>query len=174
MGSWVRFSTRHFKHNFQMPLRNVSLVRFSKKTLIRLNRLSKGLSTRLSMFICFVLLVQLDYHRTSTPLVGFDWLDRLLLSTPLVDIVRYSGNADIVRPRSDGNCPSLSTSKAFVKISATWRFVLMCRKRYLQPERALEWSDSALRYAKSTRRIWGYEPGRYCSCCRSIGESDPW
>ena len=62
----------------------------------------------LQLFDYFVLLVRLDYHRTSTPLVGY------YLSLPL-----KIGNADIVRPRFDVNCLSLSVPKAFVKLSTT-------------------------------------------------------
>ena len=46
--------------------------------------------------------------------------------------------------------------------------------RHLLPERALKWSDSALRYALCVHGSPGSEPDRYCSYCHSKGGSDPW
>jgi hypothetical protein len=48
------------------------------------------------------------------------------------------GNVDVVRPRSDANCPSLSISKAFVNILATWRCVLVCW-RLISPTYMRSW-----------------------------------
>ena len=46
--------------------------------------------------------------------------------------------------------------------------------RHIQPECALGWVDIALWYASCMRETSGFEPGEYCSCYCSKGESDPW
>ena len=43
-----------------------------------------------------------------------------------------------------------------------------------KPKRALEWSDSALWYSLYSRGTLNSKIDRYCSYCRSKGESDPW
>ena len=61
-----------------------------------------------------------------------------------------------------------------------WRcepFVDLCwciEGQHLQPEHALEWSDSALQYALCMRGTPDSELDEYCSCCHSKGESDLW
>ena len=83
------------------------------------------------------------------------------------------GKPGIVNPRFDIIC-------AWRLLGLLWRCQLLedscwcVEGRHLQPEHALEWSDSGLWYALCMRGTSSSEPHKHCSCCHNKGESNPW